>query len=83
MRSICEGVRFYVGEAEYTTEQLFIAIPNRYKPMFRDARLKDMHHLSQALGFAKLAQEARRYDNAFKVAYYEHCLEACFKEVIA
>lgn len=79
MGNIFETVKFFVGEDEYTSDQLFITIPARYKPMFNGVRFKDMHHLSQALGFARVAQEARRYENAFKVALYEHGLEACIK----
>ena len=80
MERVSEEVRLFVGEDEYTSGQLLVVIPNRYKDLFDGARFEDMHHLSQALGAARIAQEARRYDNPFKTAYYEHFLLGCIKK---
>jgi hypothetical protein len=70
--------RFFVGSEEYSDKELFISIPERYKTMFDGAKFKDMHHLSQALAFAKSANEARFHGAAHLLRNYENALKKCF-----
>lgn len=76
MDDLFKPVRFYIGDKEYTNEELLFTIPYKYRNWFEGRHFRDGHHLSMARMFASCADEAERYHKTHLLVQNEIDLKA-------